>query len=337
MSEKPIGVAIIGYGYMGEIRRRAVLAHPALRLAGIADVKPRPIDRMDGVAWTDSYDVLIDRDDVDAVFVCVPNRLIPEVACRALATRKHVFCEKPPGRTVADVVRMREAEAASGGRVLMFGFNHRFHPAMLEAKRVVDAGELGRVLYLKGTYGKPGGPGYGPSWRNDPAESGGGILLDQGIHMLDLFRYYGGEFRTVKACCAATLWKMPVEDNAFVVLAGEGGTHAVLHSSATLAKPTFRLEIGLTGGRLLIEGLLSKTGRYGPETLTVGRGGPEGNGRPAESRQAYGDDQSWAIEVANFARAIAAGGTPRQCSSLDALRAMELVHAAYADSGRAAK
>jgi predicted dehydrogenase len=323
---------------MGEIRRRAVGRDGSFRLLGIADLKGRPADVPEAVAWTDGYDALIRQDDVEAVFVCVPNALGPEVACRSLAAGKHVFCEKPPGRTVSDVVRMREAEAGSPGRKLMFGFNHRFHPAMLEAKRLVDGGELGRVLFVRGVYGKPGGKDFERSWRNDPAQSGGGVLLDQGIHMVDLFRYYCGDFERAKAFCAASYYPLAVEDNAFVVFENDRGQHAVLHSSTTLWRPCFRLEIGLAGGYLVAEGLLTKTGRYGPETLTVGRRPADEAPRPVgthdETRHVYTDDGSWATEVSNFARAIIEDRPVEQCSSYDALRAMELVHAAYADSRR---
>ncbi|MGB2754742.1 MAG: Gfo/Idh/MocA family oxidoreductase [Phycisphaerae bacterium] len=332
-----VAAVIVGYGYMGEIRRRVITASGAYRLVGIADLKPRPADVPTDVAWMDSYEELIARDDVDAVFVCVPNALIPEVACCSLALGKHVFCEKPPGRTVADIRRLQEAEATSAGRKLMFGFNHRFHPAMLEAKRIVDSGALGRVLWVKGSYGRSGGRNFRQSWRNDPAQSGGGVLLDQGIHMIDLFRYYCGDFDRVKAFCAAAYWDVPVEDNAFVIFANDRGQHGLLHSSVTLWRHTFRLEIGLADGYLVIKGLLSKTGSYGRETLTVGRRQFEdvcrALGNPEECRYYYDRDDSWALEVANFARAIVEDTPVEQCSSHDAIRALELVHAAYADSG----
>ena len=338
MTTKTLGAAIVGYGYMGEIRRRVIGADPAWRLVGIADPKPRPADLSGAILWTDSYEDLVARGDVDAVFACVPNRIAPDVVCRSLAAGKHVFCEKPPGRTVADVVRMRKAEAASGGRKLMFGFNHRFHPAMLEAKRLVDSAAMGRVLFLRGVYGKPGGAGFERSWRNDPAESGGGILLDQGIHMVDLFRYVCGDFERVKAFCGASIYRIPVEDNALVVFENDRGQHALLHSSATLWRPTFRLEIGLEGGYLVAEGLLTKTGRYGPETLTVGRRPADDAPRPVgvhdETRHVYDEDGSWAMEASNFARAIREDRPVGPCSSHDALRAMELVQAAYVDAGR---
>ncbi len=339
MSRKSIGIGIIGYGYMGRIRRRAVQEDPSCRLVGIAELPERRPEDRGNLAWFDRWEDLIARDDVDAVFVCVPNVLIPGMAVRSLAGGKHVFCEKPPGRTVEDILSMQRAEADSGGLKLMFGFNHRFHPAMQEARQIIDSGRMGRVLWVKGTYGKSGGRSYENSWRNDPAISGGGILLDQGIHMVDLFRFYCGDFDRVKAFCGKSYWKVPVEDNAFVVFENDAGQHGILHSSATLWKHTFRLEMGAEEGYLVIEGFLSRSGSYGRETLTVGKrqfdhpGGAAGN--PEEQKFPYDKDDSWAVEVANFARVIATGAEVEQCSSHDALRAMELILAAYRDCGQA--
>ena len=339
MSKKTIGLGIIGYGYMGRIRRRVVEASPSCRLIAVAELPERRPAGEGDLLWLDSWEDLIARDDVEAVFVCVPNHLIPEMAVRSLAAGKHVFCEKPPGRTVEDIRRMRKAEADSDGLKLMFGFNHRFHPAMQEARRIIDSSRMGRVLWVKGTYGKSGGAGYENSWRNDPAISGGGILLDQGIHMVDLFRFFCGDFDRVKAFCGKSYWPVPVEDDAFVVFENEAGRHGILHSSATLWKHTFRLEIGAQEGYLVIEGLLSRSGSYGRETLTVGRrqfeGAARAAGNPEERKFFYDTDDSWAIEVANFARAITTGDQVTQCSSYDALRAMELIFAAYRDCGQA--
>ena len=130
--------------------------------------------------------------DVKTVFICTPNHMIPELSIECLERGKHVFCEKPPGRTLDDIVRIQEAERQNPGTKLMFGFNHRFHPGVMRAKSIVDSGRLGKVVALRGLYGKSGGKNYAQSWRNDFAVSGGGILLDQGIHMLDLFNYFLG-------------------------------------------------------------------------------------------------------------------------------------------------
>lgn len=330
-SRTPLRAGIVGYGYMGEIRRRNVESHPDLILAGVTD--PRIVDRESfGAPVFPDYQSLL-ASGLDVVFVCTPNSLTPEVTIAALQHGCHAFCEKPPGRTLEDVVRIRAAEAAAPGCKLIFGFNHRHHPGVTDAKALVDNGSLGRVLTLRGVYGKSGGDGFERSWRNDPAVGGGGILLDQGIHMLDLFRFFCGDFDEVMGMAVTSHWDIPVEDNAFVLLRNASGQMAQLHSSATAWKHTFRLEIGLERGYLAITGLLSKTGSYGRETLLIGRRPQRGEsaavGNPREEMSYYDRDPSWELEVDHFVSCIREDTPVTQGTSLDALRVMEIVDRVY--------
>lgn len=323
---------IIGYGYMGQIRHRNIMAHPELELAGISD--PAHADSLVGLGlpvfgtWQDLVD-----SDLDMVFVCPPNNLIPDAAIYALNRGRHVFCEKPPGRSLADIRRICAAECANPGQKLLFGFNHRHHPGITDAKAIIDSGSLGEILTLRGVYGKGGDYDYHTSWRNDPAVSGGGILLDQGIHMLDLFRLFVGDFTEVIGIRGITMFEVPVEDNAMVILRTARGQLAQLHSSATSWKHTFRLEIGCEKGYVSISGLLSKTGSYGRETLLVGRRAGLGErtalGNPREETTYYDVDPSWDIEVAHFVECIRDQKPVTQGSSLDALRVMEIVDSVY--------
>jgi predicted dehydrogenase len=323
---------IVGYGYMGEIRRRNILDHPQLELAAVCDPVRRDAVEKLGVPVYDGWEQLVAA-DLDAIFVCTPNHLIPEVAVAALNAKRAVFCEKPPGRNLADVQRIRAAEAANPGCTLLFGFNHRHHPGIVDAKAIIDSGSLGEVLTLRGVYGKGGGYDYHTSWRNDPSVGGGGILLDQGIHMLDLFRVFVGDFEEVIGMRGVTLFDVPVEDNAIVMLRTARGQLAQLHSSATSWKHTFRLEIGCESGYLTISGLLSKTGSYGRETLLVGRRPSAGEraavGNPREETTYYDVDSSWDTEVAHFVECALEGRPVEHGTSLDALRVMEIVDSVY--------
>jgi predicted dehydrogenase len=271
---------------------------------------------------------------LDLLFVCTPNNVTPGAVIRALDEGVHVFCEKPPGRTLDDIRQIRDAERRNPGLKLVFGFNHRYHPGIVDARALVQGGSLGRVLNLRGVYGKSGGYDYEGSWRNDPAVGGGGILLDQGIHMLDLFRYFCGDFVEVMGMRATSFWNIPVEDNAMVLLRAAGGQIAQLHSTATAWKHTFRLEINLEGGYLVVNGLLSKSGSYGRETLLVGRRPPTRQeavaiGNPREETTYYDDDPSWDTEIAYFLDCILNDRTVEQGSSLDALRVMEIIDRVY--------
>jgi len=331
---KKIKVGIVGYGYMGKIRKKIVEEHPQLKLAGIFDVDNKLIKSDSSVKCKifKSYKELINS-EIDLVFVCTPNAFSPEVVISSINNNKHVFCEKPPGRTLSDIKDMIKAEKNHSKVKLMFGFNHRYHPGILEAKAIIDSGKLGKILFLKGTYGKSGGKNYLMSWRNNKEISGGGILLDQGIHMLDLFRYFCGDFSDVKGFLSKMFWDTDVEDNAFVTLKNDNGQIAILHSSATLWKHTFRVEIFLEGGYLIVSGLLSKTGSYGRETLTIGRRQFEDEafalGNPREEVVYFDQDLSWSMEIDKFVDYIINDKKVDNSSSDDALKVMQIIDNIY--------
>ena len=326
---------IVGYGYMGQIRKRVVDNLPELELGGICD--PFVTPEQTGVACQhfEDYRQAIDVVHPDIAFVCSPNRYSPDICVYALERGCHVFCEKPPGRNLADIQLIIEAEHSHPSLKVMFGFNHRHHPAILEAKAIVDAGRMGRIMWLRGLYGKSGGTGrdFEKSWRNDPTISGGGILLDQGIHMLDLFRFFCGEFQETEGMLSTAYWDIPVEDNAFVLLRNSQGQIVQLHSSATLWKHTFRLEIGLEEGYLIAQGLLSKTGSYGRETLIIGRKPTEDEevalGNPREEVVYFDKDQSWDLQVRELVNCIQNDLPVKDSSTLDALRVMEIIDTVY--------
>lgn len=328
--------AIIGYGYMGEIRRRMIEQHPTLNLSVICESDSAKLKGKQNFKVTSDLQEVFDS-DVDAIFICTPNHLIPELTVRCLEKGKHVFCEKPPGRTLEDIERMWEAENANPKTKLMFGFNHRYHPGVLKAKSIVDSGRLGKVVALRGLYGKSGGKNYEQSWRNDFNVSGGGILLDQGIHMLDLFNLFLGGFREVKAFVSNAHWGFEVEDNAMVIMKNNQNQLAVLHSSATFWKHMFQLNVILEQGYLKLEGLLSKSGSYGRENLVIGKrqfeDETEAVGNPSEETIYFDSDLSWEKEVNYFADCILKNQPVTESNSEDAWKAMELVHRCYKDSG----
>ena len=336
LNNNKLKCAIIGYGYMGEIRHRVVDQLECAELTIICDTDSKKINN------TSNYEVVSDpskviESDVDAVFICTPNHLIPELTVQCLQRGKHVFCEKPPGRTLEDIERMRDAEEANTGTKLMFGFNHRFHPSVMRAKSIIDSGRMGKVVALRGLYGKSGGKNYDQSWRNDFSLSGGGILLDQGIHMLDLFNFFLGSFREVKAFLSNSHWGFEVEDNAVVILKNDADQMAVLHSSATFWKHIFQLNVILELGYLKLEGLLSKSGSYGRENLIIGRrqfeDESEAVGNPSEESIYFDKDLSWEIEVNRFAECILDNQPVLESNSEDAWKAMDLVNRCYNDSG----
>ncbi|PIQ84437.1 MAG: hypothetical protein COV75_02160 [Candidatus Omnitrophica bacterium CG11_big_fil_rev_8_21_14_0_20_63_9] len=324
---------IFGYGYMGKIRYQVLREHP--HVSGIKIVDPA-LDAaaragLEGV-WLAPTEP-IPWDWCDAAFICTPNNVTAELCAEALRRCGRVFCEKPPGRNWEDFCRITDAAAAAPSATLMFGFNHRFHPSIEAAKALIGDGGLGEILYLKGTYGKSGGARYRENWRSNPEIAGGGILLDQGIHMLDLFHLFLGELSVVDAVLADSFWGCGLEDNAFLLLRSERGIPTFLHSSATLWKHTFRIEIGCRDGYLIATGLLSKTGSYGREQLVIGRRQFEDQaqalGNPREEIIHFDRDESWGREVHEFLAAAKQGRPAAHGTLDDARRVMQVIRDVY--------
>lgn len=330
MSDK-LRVGIIGFGKMGQIRKRTIDARSDAVVVAACD----PFADMSGVpgmaAYTDWRDLL--KHDLDAVVVSCTNDLIPEIAIAALNSGRHVFCEKPPGRNLADVAGIRDAALANPDQKLKFGFNHRFHDSVVDAQNLVQGGRMGRVLWMRGVYGKAGGPAYDKNWRNDPEKSGGGILLDQGIHMIDLFHNFCGEFDDVRGLIGRQFWDVPVEDNAFAMMRNRHGQVAMLHSSATQWRHTFRLEIYLEKGFLRLEGILSSTMTYGKESLVIARNHYDDNGypmpNPEETITYYDTDHSWEREMDEFVTCVRERKPVNVGTIDDAMAAMRAVYAIY--------
>ena len=332
--ERKINCGIVGFGYMGQIRKKVVSANPKINLVGVCETDAAVRAKVDDCVSFESFEQLMAQ-DVDAIFVCTPNCYSPEICIKSLEAGKHVFCEKPPGRNLDDVSRIIAAETL--GTKLMFGFNHRFHPGIVKAKVIVDSGRLGKILSMRGIYGKSGGINYDKSWRNNKGISGGGILLDQGIHMLDLFRYFCGDFPYVKCFATDAYWDFSLEDNAMVILSNDRGQNAMLHSSATQWKHTFHITVILENGYLIVEGFLSKTGSYGREKLVVAKkqfeDEAEAVGNPSEEITYFDRDLSWDLEVEEFVKCIVQSRPVSVSNSKDALKVMEIIAKAYEDSG----
>jgi predicted dehydrogenase len=317
-------VGIIGCGVVG---RKRALALAGARLVACADVDSRRAESLAGtqpgvevVAWAD----LVGRSDIDAVIVATTNDALVEMSLAAIDAGKHVLVEKPAGRTLAEVDRLI-AGARRSDRVVRVGFNHRYHPALAKARELVDRGAIGPLMFLRGRYGHGGRPGYDREWRADPQRAGGGELIDQGVHLIDLAGWFLGAFSAVDGAAHTYFWDMPVDDNAFLRLTTPGGQTAFLHVSCTEWKNVFSFEVYGRHGKLQIEGL---GGSYGLERLAHYHMRPE-MGPPDTLIYEYpGPDLSWAIEFAEFLEDIRLMRAP--AAGLDAARAaLEVVSAVY--------
>lgn len=324
-------VGIAGYGVVGKRRRSSVDAHPQLRTVAVCD---RAFERdgvfEDGVRFHRNYRALLDE-DLDILLVCLTNDISPDVTIAGLTREIHVFCEKPPGRNVEDIVRVIDAERQHPRVKLKYGFNHRYHHSVRDALEIMRSGKLGRVLNMRGVYGKSQFVSFGQSggWRTSREIAGGGILLDQGIHMVDLMRLFGGEFNEVHSYVSNGFWRHDVEDNAYALMRSDLGVVALLHSSATQWRHRFTLDIALERGALVLSGILSGSKSYGAETLTVITADESDQGDPVEQTTRYNKDPSWQLEIDEFASAVLHGTAIVNGSSEEALRSMELVYRIY--------
>jgi predicted dehydrogenase len=333
MSNKVLTVGIIGFGKMGQIRMQCVDDHPELELKAICDQDTEKLSGYSDLFISENYEHLLAQ-DLDIVFVCCFNNVAPRIVVDALNSGKHVFCEKPPGTCVEDVEKVIAAEKANPNLKLKYGFNHRYHYSVMEAKQMIDSGEFGKILWMRGVYGKCGGIMFENSWRNQSHLAGGGILLDQGIHMLDLMRYFCGDFVSIKSTVKTSFWKIPHEDNAFAILETQTGQIALLHSSATHWKHHFALEICLEDGYINLEGILTSTRSYGEEKLVFAKKQFEDSasafGKPQEQIIYFDKDDSWTLEVGDFVSAVFGDRTTSYSgSSVDAYAVMKAIEAIY--------
>lgn len=325
-----INCGIIGFGKMGQIRARAIADSGIGRVVAVYDINP---EITDAFPVLESPDAIIHHPDVEAVFIATPNFQIKPLVIQALNAGKHVFSEKPPGINAAEVREIRKAEAAAGDRKLMFGFNHRHHLSIRKMKDVIDSGDLGRVLWMRGRYGKEVDESFFSGWRAKKELSGGGIMLDQGIHMLDLFLYLGGDFDEVHAFVSNLFWHIEgVEDNVFAIFrSNQSGICASLHSTMTQWRYLFSLEIFLEKGALVLNGLKTSSGAYGDEDLAIKKNHdhPEEGRFESEERITYHTDTSWESEINAFFSAIRDDSPINLGNSTDALKLMEILDKIY--------
>ena len=328
MSE-PLKVGIAGFGVVGKRRMNFIDQNPHFRTVAICDQAfGEACLGPDGFQCYPDYRGLL-GESLDVLFVSLPNYLAAEVTIAGIERGLHVFCEKPPGRDVSDVERVIEAERQHPGLCVKYGFNHRYHHSVRAALELIQSGELGEIVNLRGVYGKSKIISFASGWRAERKYAGGGILLDQGTHMVDLMQLFCGEFVEAKSYVSNRYWKHDVEDNVYALLRDRHGRIAMLHSSATQWQHRFTLEIALTEGYLELRGILSGSKSYGEEQLTIGRRDEADTGTTREEVVTYLEDPSWRDEIDEFADAIVNNDKVLYGSSADALRTMQLVYRIY--------
>jgi len=325
-----IKVGIIGFGKMGQIRALTLAESKRADIVTIYDLNP--IDNPPAKVAL-SVDEIINDSSIDAIFICTPNYLIPEMCIKSLRAGKHVFSEKPPALNAKQLVEVIKTEKGSSGLKLMYGFNHRHHESIIRMKEIVGSGEMGRILWMRGRYGKEVDESFLNGWRANPQLSGGGIFLDQGIHMLDLFLHFGGDFDQAHSFVSNLFWKLEgVEDNVFAIYKNtSSGICASLHSTMTQWRYLFSLEVFLGKGALILNGLKTSSGVYGDEVLTIKKNLPKDKSGQFEQDETftYKSDSSWLSEINHFFDCIEKEVPINYGSSSDALKLMRLVDKTY--------
>ncbi len=324
-----MNAAIVGCGLIGHKRAQAL---QGVRLVACADVS---VERAEGLSrqWpgcdaVKEWRQIADRKDVDLVVVATPHASLAPITLAMVSAGKHVLVEKPAALH-ADELPPIIAAAKRQRALVRVGFNHRYHRALRQAHEMVEKGAVGRLLFIRARYGHGGRIGYEKEWRADPRVSGGGELIDQGVHLIDLARWFLGDFVDVRGFAHTYFWPMSVDDNAFLLLKTADQQVAFLHASCTEWKNLFSFEIVGRDGKLQIDGL---GGSYGVERLTHYRMLPQ-MGPPETTSWEYPmADDSWSVEFAEFLEDLRLGRQPTPTLA-DAHAALRVVGDIYRESG----
>jgi predicted dehydrogenase len=326
---KIFGVGLVGCGLIGTKRAKALGGGGTL--VACAD---REIERAEKLALGTSARALADwrellrMPSVDLVIVATLHDSLAEITQAASEAGKHVLVEKPAARKAAELLQVMQTVGRHGVKVRV-GFNHRYHRALLKAREIVDSGALGDLMFIRARYGHGGRIGYDKEWRSKPELSGGGELIDQGTHLIDLARWFLGEINEVQGFASTYYWDMPVDDNGFMLLKTAKNQVAFLHASSTEWKNLFSMEIYGRSGKIDINGL---GGSYGVEKITWYRMLPQ-MGPPETTAWEYPmEDDSWAVEMNEFFNDIRLNRTP-STNLIDAHQALKIVECVYEKSG----
>lgn len=326
---KPFGVGIVGCGLIGQKRAKALGQGGQLVACADLDVaRAENLARTSGAKVYRDWRELVRSPLVDVVVVATLHDSLAEITRTAAEAGKHVLVEKPAARNAAELEPVMAVAAKHGVKVHV-GFNHRYHRSLRKAKEIVNSGALGELMFVRARYGHGARIGYDKEWRANPALSGGGELIDQGPHLIDLSRWFLGEMTEVQGFAHTYFWNMPVDDNGFMLLKTAKKQAAFLHVSCTEWKNLFSLEIYGKSGKLDLSGL---GGSYGVEKITWYRMLSE-MGPPETTAWGYPmEDDSWAVEIAEFFEDIRLDREP-SASLPDAQAALKIVESIYRESG----
>ncbi len=320
-------VGLIGAGVVGGRRAALVANTPGAELVTVADAL---IDRAAHLAGEYHAEAVADwrnvaeSPEIDTVIVSASNDIHAPASIAALEAGKNVLCEKPLART-PDEAREVHMAAKRTGLTLKTGFNHRHYPAVLHARKIADSGELGSILWMRCRYGHKGTGPIDKGWFVQPEISGGGTFLDNGVHVLDICRWFMGDF--VEACGFAvnTFWRSidPVEDNGFGLFRTADGRIAQVHASWNQWEIIFSVEIFFERGSIAIDRSAH---------IRIARRSSDWEEIEVEERHFHEPFQdSWRLDWLEFLAAVEEGRQPLG-NARDGWKAVEMAHAVYTSS-----
>ncbi len=326
-----INISIIGYGKMGKIRFESLIENKYVNIKSIYDKNSQDIPPNLEVK---NIDNIFEDNELDGIIICTPNNFNFPFTKRGLKSGKFIFCEKPPAFNSEQIIELQNLEK-SYNKFVMYGFNHRQHESIKKIKNLIDSKVFGKILWIRGRYGKSVDNDFFNSWRSKKELSGGGILFDQGIHMLDLFLHFVEDFDDVKAMISNSYWNLDIEDNVFAIFKNsKKNIIASLHSTMTQWRHLFSLEIFLEKGYIVLNGLKTSSGTYGKEELSVAinRSKPPSATWEDEKSEIFNNDDFWIAETDEFINSIIEERLPKFGDSAQAYNVLHLIERVYSNA-----
>lgn len=327
IEKKKVRVAIAGFGYAGYYRYNALKKIKDIDIVCISDEKIENLVKKKNI----SKKILLIHDfkkifsfEFDAIFICLPNYYAEQAQKLAIKKNLHFFCEKPPARSLKNFNKIIQ-QIKNKKLKVQYGFNHRYHNSILYVKKIIDQKKFGKIINIKGVYGKPKISNFENDWRSNRKISGGGILIDQGIHLLDLLIYFCGDCLDLKSYKSNKYWNLNVEDNAYILLKFKNNIFGFAHSSATKWLNEFKIEIMLENGQINLKGLVTGTRSYGNERIEIF---DKTNNRN-NLKKVYKKDVSWDLETKQFIRAVIKNIRVKNGNISDAKKIMRIVDKVY--------
>tara|TARA_B100001123_G_C15274423_1_gene1011594 strand:+ start:528 stop:1541 length:1014 start_codon:yes stop_codon:yes gene_type:complete len=321
-----VKVGIAGFGNVGKIRKKILNKIPSVEVVAVSDKNKKNKISGKNLKFFNDYRKLF-KEDINVLFVSLPNKYAADATARALKKNINVFCEKPPARNLEELKKVYKIYKIKKNKIkIKYGFNHRYHDSIILAKKIIESKKYGKVINLKGIYGKNKITPFTGQWRSKRSIAGGGILLDQGIHLLDLIRFFCGEFKEIKGLVNNNFWKHDVEDNAYAVMRSKKGVVAMIHSTATQWQNQFRIEITLEKALIHLSGILSASKTYGQEKIEIQ---PKLKKRKKKQLFKFKRDLSWKREIIEYINCLKRDRKIYNGTIYDAIEVMKMVESIY--------